>query len=112
MKFLFTILVTLFLTSCATFDAGKTADRINDATKATTSLCNVAQQLSSAGIDVPCVEHCEKILPMLTGEELVVIADVLKCADMYGFDTVYFAHCAVDVGGRPVLKRVKELAEK
>ena len=112
MKFLTTILATLFLTSCATFDAGKTADRIQDATKKVSSICHAAQNISEAGIPVPEVEKCEQFLPYLKSEEIKAIIDVLNCVESYGKNTIDLTHCAVDSNWRPALKHLRELADK
>ena len=110
MKTLITILTIITLTSCAAMQKAP-VDEIKQTISTVEIVCNSAKMLSDAGLNVPGVDQCEKIVPQLSREEIGVILDVLKCAQDNEPTSKDFGLCAVDKGWEPVRDRIMELTE-
>jgi len=112
MKKLITVLLTvLFLTSCAAMQKAP-VDEIEKQIDTVTIVCNSAKMLSDAGLNVPGVEQCEKIVPQLTRDEVETILDILKCAQDNEPTSKEFGLCAVDKGWESVRDKIESLTGK
>lgn len=110
MKTLITLLIIPLLTGCAAMQKAP-VDDIKQTISTVEIICNSAQMLSDAGLNVPGVDQCEKIVPQLSREEIDVILDVLKCANDNEPTSKEFGLCAVGKGWEPVRDRITELTE-
>lgn len=106
-----TIIASMLSGGCSVIQGKKLTNAVGDVAQATSVICETAKIFSDAGADIPNVEQCDKILPVLNSDEMAVVISVLECSEKSKIESPEFAECAGRAGW-PVLKtRLQQLSE-
>lgn len=104
-----TAILGLLNSGCTAIESKKLASAIEDTRDAAAIVCTVAEQFEAAGIEVPGVEKCADILPVLTGGELDSVVEILKCGEDNEVKSTEFIQCATAAGWPQIKKRLQQL---
>ena len=100
------------LSGCAKLKDAQITSTVKDVAQITPVVCEAAKFFASQGRDIPGVNQCEKIVPVLTSDELKQALEIVGCAEQFDVKSVGFADCAVENGWPAIKAKLEQLEGK
>lgn len=97
---------------CGQLEARGLSRSLKKASNVTNVVCKSALLFDAIGVSVPCVEHCEKILPTLNSDDMKVVISIVECAELYKPPSTEFKECVTETDWEPIRDRILELAKE